>query len=121
LAPITEQLAACEHALVPYADIKDKLTEARALYRTLTAEFMNELKSRCDALNADQKRAIVLELFAQDVREGLDVAVAEKRQELVRYIEALWGKYRRTMKDLRSGRQSAEDKLRTSMDSLGYQ
>ena len=50
-------------------------------------------------MNADQKRALVLELFAQDVQAGLDAAVAEKRQELVRFIEGLWDKYRVTLID----------------------
>jgi len=120
LAPITKQLAACEHALVPYANIKDKLTEARALYRTLTAEFVNELTSRCDALNADQKRALVLELFAQDVQTGLDAAVAEKRQQLVRCIEGLWDKYRVTLGNLRSDRGTIEQRLGDYLKTLAY-
>jgi type I restriction enzyme M protein len=120
LAPITKQLAACEHALVPYADIKDKLTEARALYRTLTAEFVNELTSRCDALNADQKRALVLELFAQDVQTGLDAAVAEKRQQLVRCIEGLWDKYRVTMTELVGQRETVSQRLSEFTRVLGY-
>ena len=120
LAPITKQLAACEHALVPYADIKNKLTEARALYRTLTAEFVNELTSRCDALNDDQKRALVLELFAQDVQAGLDAAVAEKRQELTRFIEGLWDKYRVTLAELRTDRVEVETRLENFLTQLAY-
>jgi type I restriction enzyme M protein len=120
LQPVLDELAALATALAPYEAIKEKLSEARARFRTLTAEFVNELKSRCDALNAHQKRALVLELFAQDVQVGLDAAVAEKRQELVRFVEGLWDKYRLTMKDLRSGRQNAENKVKTFMDSLGY-
>ena len=58
---------------------------------------MDELKSRCDAMNDDEKRALVLELFAQDVQAGLDAAVSEKRQELVRFVEGLWDKYRVTL------------------------
>ncbi len=41
----------------------------------------------------DEKRALVVELFAQDVQTGLDAAVNEKRQMLVRFVEALWDKY----------------------------
>ena len=45
-------------------------------------------------MSDDKKRALVLELFAQDVQAGLDAAVSEKRQELVRFVEGLWDKYR---------------------------
>ena len=34
----------------------------------------------------------MLELLAQDVRAGLDAAVAERWQELVQFVEGLWDK-----------------------------
>ena len=92
-----DQLAALEAALAPYEQIKTDLADARARYRKLTDDFVNELKSRCGVMSDDQKRALVLELFAQDVQAGLDAAVAEKRQELERFIEGLWDKYRVTL------------------------
>ncbi len=118
--PVLDQLVAIEAALQPYEQIKKQLAEARARYRTLTDEFVNELKSRCGAMTDDQKRALVLELYAQDVQAGLDVAVAEKRQELVRFIEGLWDKYRVTLTMLRNGRGEAESKLRTFLNALAY-
>ena len=119
--PVLDQLAALEAALVPCERIKEQLAEARARYRTLTDEFVNELKSRCGAMNDDQKRALVLELFAQDVQTGLDAALAEKRQELVRFIEGLWDKYRVTLGDLRKGRHKTEEKVKDFIKTLGYQ
>jgi type I restriction enzyme M protein len=118
--PVLDQLAALEAALQPYEQIKTQLAEARARYRTLTAEFVNELKSRCGVLNAEQKRALVLELFAQDVQVSLDAAVAEKRQELVLYIEGLWDKYRVTLTTLRDCRAEVESKLGTFLKALAY-
>ena len=115
-----DQLAALEAALVPYEQIKAQLAEARARYRALTDEFVNELKSRCAAMNDGQKRALVLELFALDVQAGLDAAVAEKRQELVRFIEALWDKYRVTLTDLRGSRAENENRLRGFFTALRY-
>ena len=120
LQPVLDEFAALEAALAPYEAIKEKLAEARARYRTLTDEFVNELKSRCDALNADQKRALVLELFAQDVQVGLDAAVAEKRQELVRYIEGLWDKYRVTLTVLREDRSNVETQLGKFLGQMRY-
>ena len=118
--PILDELAAFEAALAPYEAIKEKLSEARARFRTLTAEFVNELKSRCDAMGDDQKRGLVLELFAQDVQEGLDAAVVEKRQELVRYIEVLWDKYRVTLTNLREARGTIEECLSTALNTMRY-
>jgi len=120
LQPVLDQLAAWEAALQPYEQIKEHLAEARARYRTLTAEFVNELKSRCDVLNADQKRALVLELFAQDVQAGLDAALADKRQELVRFVEEVWDKYRYTLESMRSGRTELETRLTSFFSALGY-
>ena len=120
LEPVLNQLAAFEAALAPYEQTKEQLAEARARYRKLTAEFVDELKSRCDALNDNQKRALVLELFAQDVQTGLDAAVAEKRQELVRFIQGLWDKYRVTLTTLRDGRAVVESKLGTFFKALAY-
>jgi type I restriction enzyme M protein len=118
--PVLNELAAFEAALVPYEAIKEKLSEARARFRSLTAEFVNELKSRCDAMSADQKRALVLELFAEDVQAGLDAAMAVKRQELAHFIEALWGKYAITLTDLRSDRNGIEVELTKHLQRMNY-
>jgi len=82
--------------------------------------FVNELKSRCDAMNDNQKRAMVLELFAQDVQVGLDAALADKRQELVHYIEGLWDKYLVTLTVLRGERATLEAQLENFFQALTY-
>ena len=85
LQPVFDRLASIETELAPYECIKEQLAEARARYRELTDAFVDELKTRCAIMSEDEKRALVLELFAQDVQAGLDAAVGEKRQELVRF------------------------------------
>jgi type I restriction enzyme M protein len=120
LQPVLDQLAVLEAALVPREQIKEQLAEARARYRTLTDEFVNELKSRCGAMKDDQKRTLVLELFAQNVQAGLDAAVAEKRQELVRFIEGLWDKYRVTLTVLREDRRRIESQLGRFLGAMRY-
>src|SRR5207302_6742781 len=102
--PDRERIASIEEELKPYDQIKEQLAEARARYRMLTNEFVNELKSRCGAMNDDQKRALVLQLFAQDVQAGLDAAVAERRHELTHFIEGLWDKYRVTFAEITRSR-----------------
>jgi type I restriction enzyme M protein len=53
-------------------------------------------------------------------QEGLDAAVAEKRQQLVRFLEGLWDKYRVTLEELRSDRAQVETQLETFLIKLGY-
>ncbi len=120
LQPTLDRMAAIEAELAPYEDIKKQLAEARARYRELTAAFVDVLKARCDALSEDEKRNLVLELFAQDVQAGLDAAVNEKRQELVRFVEGVWDKYRVTLKDLRDTRQAVEYQLGFALRAMKY-
>ena len=120
LQSVLDQLADFEAALVPYGKIKEHLAEARARYRTLTDEFVNELKSRCGAMNDKQKRALVLDLFAQDVQAGLDDAVAEKRQGLVRYVEGLCDKYAVPMGTLTQQRNHVAEHLADAFKKLNY-
>jgi type I restriction enzyme M protein len=91
------ELAALETSLAPYERIKEHLADVRTRYRKLTEQFVNELRLRCSAMDDGEKRALVLELFAQDVQFALAAAIAEKRQELVQFIEGLWNKYRVTL------------------------
>jgi type I restriction enzyme M protein len=117
---VLDRLAEFEAALAPYEKIKKQLAEARTRFRTLTDEFVNELKSSCGAMNNDQKRTLVLDLFAHDMQAGLDAAVGEKRQELVRFIEGLWEKYRVTLTDLRESRAENENRLQSFFIGLRY-
>ena len=63
-----DQIAALEAALAPYEQIKRDLSAARTHFRKLTDAFVSELKNRCGFMGDDKKRALVLELFAQDVQ-----------------------------------------------------
>ena len=121
IQPVCDQLAAFEATLAPYERIKERLAATRTLYRTLTDEFVNELKSRCNAMREDEKRALVLALFAEDVQAGLDVAVSEKRQALVHFIENLWDKYRVTLTEMTRERDTVSGNMRGMLSVLGYQ
>ena len=68
----------------------------------------------------DEKQALVLELFAQDVQVGLDAAVAEKRQTLVRLIEGLWDKYFSSMDTIIQQREAVATQLTRALKGLGY-
>ncbi|HEV8713130.1 MAG TPA: hypothetical protein VGX03_09905, partial [Candidatus Binatia bacterium] len=120
LQPVLDRLAAIEAELAPYEQIKTDLAAARARYRELTNAFVDELKSRCGATSDDEKRALVLELFAQDVQVGLDAAVAEKRQELVRFVEGMWDKYRSSLEALTHQRNDVSSRLTDFLKGLRY-
>jgi type I restriction enzyme M protein len=120
LQPVFDRLASIETELTPYECIKEQLGEARARYRKLTDAFVDELKSRCAIMNEDEKRTLVLELFAQDVQAGLDTAVAERREEMVRFLGRLWDKYWVTLEMLRSSRSETEKMLAKFMKAMAY-
>jgi len=120
LKPVLDQLAVLEAALAPYERIKMDLAAARAQYRELINAFVDELKSRCTSMSDDEKQALVLELFAQDVKASLNAAVSDNRQELVKFVENLWEKYRETLKDLRSDRAALEGHLNRILEVMGY-
>ena len=120
LQPVFDQLAALEAALAPYEQIKADLAASRARYRELTDAFVDQLKARCAVMIDDQKCALVLELFAQDVQAGLDAAVSEKREELMRFVEGLWDKYRVTLTDLQAERATIGERLGNILTVLSY-
>lgn len=104
----------------PYERIKADLATPRSRYRELTNAFVDELKSRCSAMIEDDKRALVLELFAQEVQAGLDTAVAEKRQELMHVVEVLWAKYRSSLEALTHQRNNVSARLTDLLKGLKY-
>jgi type I restriction enzyme M protein len=120
LQPVFDLLASIETELAPYECIKEQLGEVRARYRKLTDAFVDELRARCTIMSEDEKRALVLELFAQDLQIGLDAAVGEKRQELVRLVEDMSDKYRVTLEELHYHRASIERNLSDLLKRLTY-
>jgi hypothetical protein len=71
-------------------------------------------------MSEDEKRALVLELFAQDVQAGLDTAVNERRQGLMLFVEELWDKYRVPEHVAMAAQLAAYDKLNAVLRELGY-
>ena len=120
LQPYFDQMAALEAERVPYEQIKRDLAAARATFRTLTNAFVDELKRRCAALSEDEKQALVLELFAQDLHAGLDGAVKDRQQELVRFVENLWDKYRVALDSIQADRNSVVSRMENIIRRIGY-
>lgn len=115
-----DQISAIEDLLKPYEEIKVALAAARARFRDLTAQFVGELKRRCDAMTASAKQTLVMSLFASDVVRGSDEALAEKRQAAFLFVESLWGKYAEPMSSIQSASDEATQSLSRALASLGY-
>ena len=109
-----------EAALAPYDQTKNELAAARVLFRELTDGFIERLKTRCESMSCDEKRAVVLELLARDVQTGLDAAISEKRQELVQFVEKVWEKYRVTLTVLYHERVCTDAALHRTLKTLNY-
>jgi len=120
LQPIFDQIARMEAELTPYEKIKADLSLARARFRDLTAKFVEELKVRCNTMADDLKQTLVLELFAQDLREGLDVALRGKRQSLIHFVHGLWDKYATPLETIQEQRQKLQTTLAKILGGLGY-
>lgn len=106
--------------LEPHTRIKTDLAAARARFRSLTVKFVDELKSRCAAMSADQKRVLVLKLLAHDLRNGLDTALMEGRRQIVGLIENIWGKYATPLERLVAERDALAARLAATCKELGY-
>jgi type I restriction enzyme M protein len=120
LQPVLDALAILDARLDPHEQIKNNLARARARYRALTKAFVDELSNRCDALTSEAKRALVLELFAEDAQGNLTEAVAEKRQMLAQVLEGLWNKYHVTLLMLREKRATSDSQLNRILRGLRY-
>jgi type I restriction enzyme M protein len=118
--PVFDRLASIETEIAPYECVKVQLAEARARYRELTDAFIDELKSRCAVMSEDEKRTLVLELLSQDVQASLDAAVGEKWQELVRFVDGLWDKYRSSLEALMCQRNDVSTRLADLLKGLKY-
>jgi type I restriction enzyme M protein len=120
LDPVLLQIEGLETLLAPYEQIKTDLSAARTRYRTLIADFVDELKSRCGVLSDAAKRDLVLGLLEQDVLSGLEAAVIEKRQSLVRFVEKLWEKYSASLARVTHARDSVAATLQQALGVIGY-
>ena len=120
LQPYFDQMAALESELAPYEQIKKDLAASRANFRALTNAFVGELKNRCAAMSEEEKQALVLELFAQDLQMGLDGAVRDRQQELVNFNEKLWDKYGISLMEVQSKREGIGTSLNQVLEALGY-
>ena len=120
LDPVRQEIASLEDDLAPFEQVKTQLAEARARFRVLIEQFVEQLKGRCGVMPDTEKRQVVLELFADDLASGLTASLNEKRQTLEHSFEVIWDKYSSTLLRLRSAREHHETELTTALTRLTY-
>ncbi len=120
LRPVLDHLAVIEEALAPYEKLKEQITAARDHYRKLVANFLDELKIRCEVKSQSEKQALVLDLMAHDALSGLDAAVTARREVIVRLLAKLWDKYFVPLNDLRGESVGVEERLDEFLHRLDY-
>ncbi len=120
LEPVRQEISSLQDELAPYEQGKTQLAEARARFRALIEQFVGELKARCGVMPDDEKRTIVLELFADDLLIGLRNSAEEKCSDLVRYLDGLFAKYKTTLGVLRGERATIEERLSNAASLLNY-
>jgi type I restriction enzyme M protein len=116
-----DQIAAIEESLKPYEETKVALTAARGKFRELTAQFVEELKRRCDAMSDPEKHTLVMELSAQDLYQRLAGAWGLLSLQLARFITGLWEKYTLPLTTLQRSRDRLGVELENIYQELGYQ
>ncbi len=118
--PLQDEIDRLQELLAPYEQIKTDLAAARATYRSLIKDFLDELTKRCGDMTLDHKQELVLKLFVQDLHAGLDDAVRERQQELVRFVENLWDKYRVSLFEIKEDRQEIDQLLENMLSRMNF-
>jgi type I restriction enzyme M protein len=120
LEPVRQEIESLEADLAPYERVKNQLAEARARFRALIQQFVGELKARCGVMPEMEKQAVVLELFAQDLRSGIESSVSDNRQKLSQFLEVVQSKYAITLNALQGANVIVNQALQDNIGVLGY-
>lgn len=118
--PVFEKLASIAQALLPYEKVKAELSQARTVYQDLTSRFVEELRARCSVMSEEQKRDLVLDLFADDLKTALKSAMGEKCLELVSFLESLWEKYFTPLSRIKGQQESVAAEFSRMVSVIGY-
>ncbi|MBL8798676.1 MAG: hypothetical protein JNM56_32580, partial [Planctomycetia bacterium] len=100
--------------------LKKELTAARKKVKLLEEELLRRLDSANEKLATDGRRELVLELERDAFAEQLERYVAAHRQQIAKFLEGLWEKYRVAMRDIESERSAATERMTRFMRELGY-
>lgn len=109
--------------VVDEAQIKAWKQQLAALKKQIKVEekgFAQRLNEAVDALDEASAAELLLTIMRSDMQTILDRYVVAQRQQVVAAMEIWWDKYRVTLSDIESGRDTASTALSDFVRELGY-
>jgi type I restriction enzyme M protein len=100
--------------------LKKRLTAARKRLKLVRSSFVERLTQAETELNDEQARELVLGILKADLQEELTSYVRAHRHEISEVIGTWWDKYRVTLHDIESDRDSANARLQKFLEELAY-
>jgi type I restriction enzyme M protein len=115
--PDDEDAALSEEDL---SKLKKERTAAKKKLKALRSAFVQRLMKAHEELSGHAGEDLLLQVLRSDLVAELDQEVVNQRRAAVRSFENWWDKYRVTLGDLESSRDTAHSRLRGFLEGLGY-
>ncbi|MHA7141056.1 type I restriction-modification system subunit M [Arthrobacter sp. Sr33] len=101
--------------------LKSELSATKKQLKADKAAFSEKLNAASQSLGDTAARGLVLELFQADLVSVADQRVARHRRAVLDTFETWWDKYRVTLADLETERETANHRLASFLKELGYE
>jgi type I restriction enzyme M protein len=99
---------------------KQQLAVLKKQIKAAEKGFAQKLNEAVDALEETGAAELLLTIMRNDMQTILDRYVVAQRQQVVAAMEIWWDKYRVTLSDIESGRDTASTALSDFVRELGY-
>jgi len=104
----------------PYERIKKELANKRSEYKALINEFVEELRNRCFRMDEIKKTNVVLYIFKNDLKIGLNHIFEMSTREIKDILQILFDKYNVDLKHFQEKRSKAEKLVVNILEQLKY-
>ncbi|MCQ8105471.1 N-6 DNA methylase [Methylomonas sp. SURF-2] len=99
---------------------KKQLAEVKKQLKSQQDGFTQHLNRAVDALTPEQAAELLLKILHHDMQAILERYIAAQRKQIVAAFENWWDKYRVTLTEIESRRDSASKALQGYLKGLGY-
>jgi type I restriction enzyme M protein len=100
---------------------KKERSELKKSLKVLRDKLVLELNAKRAAMTDDDCRRYVLDILHADLSAQLESYIAAHRREVISAVENLWDKYRITLRDIETVRDTARARLAEFTRGLGYE
>jgi type I restriction enzyme M protein len=100
--------------------VRRELRDARQALDARRAQFLDRIDAERAALTEERARTLVLAIERERLVAELDRHVAARQQALVAAVEALWSKYRISLREIEAERDAARAQLARFVNEMGY-